>query len=97
MNNFSRSRNGLKKPILGVLDCGGGKFGARHMEHEWDVLGDAEVEDIVGNIQDLIGIPHLMVEEVSFDNETPKGIKHQRIEDNSYTWMFIFANKKDML
>jgi hypothetical protein len=30
MNNFSRSRNGLKKPIFGVLDCGGGKFGARH-------------------------------------------------------------------
>jgi hypothetical protein len=30
MNNFSRSRNGLKKPIFGVLGCGGGKFGARH-------------------------------------------------------------------
>jgi hypothetical protein len=30
-----------------------------------------------------------MVKEVSFDNETPKGVKHQGIEDNFYTWTFI--------
>jgi hypothetical protein len=68
------------------------------MEHEWDVAGDAEVEDIVGDVQDFIGIPHLMVEEVCFDNETPKGVKHQRIEENTHTWMFInFQKSKVML
>jgi hypothetical protein len=32
------------------------------MELEWDMADDAEVEDIVGDIQDLIGIPLLIVE-----------------------------------
>jgi hypothetical protein len=68
------------------------------MEHQCDVAGDAEVEDNVGDIQDLIGIPLLMVEEVSFDNETPKGVKHQGIEDNSYTWTsFINLQKSKVM
>jgi len=69
-----------------VLTNTGEKY---RMEHEWDAAGDAVVEDIVGDIQDLIGTPHLMVEEVSFNNKTPKGVKYQGIEDNSYTWTFI--------
>jgi hypothetical protein len=32
------------------------------MELEWDMADDAEVEDIVGDIQDLIWIPLLIVE-----------------------------------
>jgi hypothetical protein len=55
------------------------------------------VEDIVGDIQDLIGITLLMVEEVSFDNETPKGVKHQGIEDNSYIWTFINLQKSKVM
>jgi hypothetical protein len=77
-----------------VLTNTGQKY---RMEHEWDVAGDAEVEDIVGDIQDLIGTPLLMVEEVSFDNETPKGVKHQGIEDNSYTWTFINLQKSKVM
>jgi hypothetical protein len=58
------------------------------MEHEWDVVDDAEVEDIVGKYKIGSG-SLLMVEKFSFDNESPKGLKHQGIEDNSYTWTFI--------
>jgi hypothetical protein len=62
------------------------------------VAGYAEAEVIVGDIQDSIGITLLMVEEVSFDNEKLKGVKHQGIEDNSHTWMFInLQTSKGML
>jgi hypothetical protein len=41
----------------------GGPFCAGHGSMlEWDMADDAEVEDIVGDIQDLIGIPLLIVE-----------------------------------
>jgi hypothetical protein len=45
------------------------------------------VVDIVGNLDDLIGSPLLMAEEVSSEQENPSGVKVPEYQD-SFTWTF---------
>jgi hypothetical protein len=52
------------------------------------------VEDIAGDLQDLVGTPILMAEEVTHQDETPEGLTVDYCGD-SYTWTFYkLATKK---
>ena len=60
--------------------------GSRYrMDHDQDCCEDVSVEDIAGNIQDLIGSPILQAEESTSD-ETPEGVKPEY--QDSFTWTF---------
>lgn len=54
------------------------------MYHEQDCCESVEVEDICGDIEDLIGVPILSAEEVVMDNEGERLNKN----DDSFTWTF---------
>jgi hypothetical protein len=56
------------------------------MYHDQDCCEHVYIEDIVGNLDDLVGLPILMAEEVTQSGETEWG---------SYTWTFYkFATNK---
>jgi hypothetical protein len=64
------------------------------MYHSQDCCESVEIEDINGELDDLIGSPILMAEEVTHENETPDGMTP---DDNygSFTWTFYkFATMK---
>lgn len=52
--------------------------------HSQDCCEDVYIEDIDGNLQDLVGTPLLLVEEVSNYNEPPPNDRYAE----SYTWTF---------
>jgi hypothetical protein len=52
------------------------------MIHHPDCCESVEIDDIVGDLQDLIGSPLLRAEEVSNADAPPKG------NPDSYTWTF---------
>lgn len=59
------------------------------MFHEQDCCESVGIEDIIGDLDDLIGSPILMAEEASSVNEDPEGITKQReVGDDSFTWTF---------
>jgi hypothetical protein len=55
--------------------------------HEQDCCENVKVEDICGDLADLIGSPILMAEEVS-GQEDPEGYKPESDYRESYTWTF---------
>ena len=56
------------------------------MYHEQDCFEKVEVEDICGDIQDLLDSPILLAEE-STSRENPKGTEMEW-QDDSFTWTF---------
>lgn len=61
------------------------------MYHDQDCCESVYVEDIIGDLQDLVGSPILMAEEVSNIDEE----KLPKREAESYTWTFYkFATLK---
>jgi hypothetical protein len=76
--------------IFSTLDSG-----ERYKLHHYqDCCESVYVEDIAGDLQDLIGTPILMAEEVTHENETPEGLTVDYYDD-SYTWTFYkLATKK---
>jgi hypothetical protein len=62
--------------------------------HMQDCCESVEIEDIVGDLSDLIGSPLLMAEEVTNENENPEGVNAPEYQD-SFTWTFYkFATIK---
>lgn len=62
------------------------------MYHQRDCCEDVFLEDICGNLQDLIGVPILQFEIVSDENHE---YAPYDFGDNSYTWTFYkFATVK---
>lgn len=63
--------------------------------HEQDCCEGVQVEDVVGDLDDLVGRPLDIVEEVEYDrNFTPAGVKPVENPD-SFTWTFYkFATIK---
>jgi hypothetical protein len=62
------------------------------MYHEQDCCESVTLEDVVGDLEDLVGSEILIAEEV--DGETP--VDHKFVyEPDSYTWTFYkFATRK---
>ena len=54
--------------------------------HDQDCCECVSVEDIIGDLNDLIGSPLLMAEEVTSDTN-PEGIAKE-YQDDSFTWTF---------
>jgi len=64
------------------------------MYHSQDCCESVEIEDINGELDDLIGSPILMAEEVTHENETPDGMSADE-NYGSFTWTFYkFATMK---
>lgn len=57
------------------------------MYHSQDCCESVLVEDVCGNIENLIGEKVLLAEEVSSENSTPASVNHPGGYD-SYTWTF---------
>ena len=61
--------------------------------HVQDCCESVTIEDIVGDLSDLVGEPILLAEEVTSD-ENPKGGRTHYLND-SFTWTFYkFATRK---
>lgn len=56
------------------------------MYHSQDCCESVTIEDICGNLGDLIGTPILMAEEVVSDNVNPEGVIKEY--QDSFTWTF---------
>jgi len=61
------------------------------MYHEQDCGEDIYLEDVNGDMADLIGVPLLTAEAISNNNKIPfvKGRNHCHIDMASYTWTFF--------
>ena len=57
------------------------------MFHGQDCCEQVDIEDIIGDVNDLIGMPFTMAEEVTHQDETPDGVDPPEHPD-SYTWTF---------
>lgn len=57
------------------------------MYHRQDCCEEVMVEDICGDLADLVGTPILFAEESSNENQTPAGIQEPDYSE-SYTWTF---------
>lgn len=56
--------------------------------HEQDCCESVEIEDICGDLRDLIGEPLLLVEEVTYEpEESPRGCSIIE-DDHSFSWTF---------
>ena len=87
---FSAVENvGGEKLIFTTKDGGKYKF-----FHDQDCCESVTIEDIVGDLDDLVGSPIIMAEEVTHENENPKGVEVPEWQD-SFTWTFYkFATAK---
>jgi hypothetical protein len=60
--------------------------------HDQDCCEDVDIQDVTGDLQDLVGEPLLVAEEST--GETPADFKF-KYEPDSYTWTFYkFATRK---
>lgn len=56
--------------------------------HEQDCCELVVVEDICGDLDDLVGSPITQAEEATNENETPIGLHLEDDGDESFTWTF---------
>lgn len=57
------------------------------LTHDQDCCESVSIESVVGDVQDLIGEPLLMAEEVTHKNENPEGVVVPECQE-SFTWTF---------
>jgi hypothetical protein len=55
--------------------------------HSQDCCESVGIEDIIGDLNDLVDSPILMAEEVSYENENPIEAPEKEYQD-SFTWTF---------
>lgn len=67
-----------------LFSCSDGS--SYRMSHRQDCRENVSVEEISGDLSDLIGSPLLQAEEVTSD-ENPPGVKLE-CQDESFTWTF---------
>ena len=60
---------------------------AYKLYHSQNCCEGVSIEDIIGDLNDLVGSPILMAEEVTHENENPEGVPSKDYQD-SYTWTF---------
>lgn len=71
------------------FECGDGA--AFQMYHSQDCCESVGIEDIAGDLQDLIGTPVLVAEEVTNSETHPEGFEPGKGDfyvDESFTWTF---------
>lgn len=79
-----------KDAILFTLS-GGDQY---KLYHNQDCCESVYVEDIIGDLNDLVGVPILIAEEAC-SHDHPEGYKKPEYEDESFTWTFYkFATIK---
>lgn len=72
-----------KEEVLFTLD-----FGEQfRLYHSQDCCESVSVEDVVGDLQDLVGSPLLQAEDASSSDEWPVDVKKDYAPE-SYTWTF---------
>lgn len=59
-----------------------------NLEYYQDCCASCSVEDVCGDLADLIGTPILLAEEVSNSGENPPGVKVPEYQEDSFTWTF---------
>lgn len=57
------------------------------MYHEQSCCESVSIEDVAGDVEDIIGSPILLAEEVSSD-EWPEGLEKPKYKPDSFTWTF---------
>jgi hypothetical protein len=57
------------------------------MDHGQDCCESVTIEDICGDLDDLIGSPILLAEQVSHEGENPEGVPVPEYQE-SFTWTF---------
>ncbi len=63
-------------------------------QHDQDCCESVDIEDINGDLEDLLNEPLLVAEESVSSDETPEGVTPPEYEE-SFTWTFYkFATKK---
>jgi len=63
--------------------------------HTQDCCEQVYIEDVVGDLRDLVGMPILLAESVTHKDETPEGLQEPSAWDESYTWTFYkFATNR---
>lgn len=55
--------------------------------HNQNCCEGVEIEDIIGDLDDLINLPILMAEEIIHENKNPKDVPIKEYQD-SFTWTF---------
>jgi hypothetical protein len=78
---LTEAKNNDNEEIVFVTDRGE----TYKLYHDQDCCESVTVKDIVGDLNDLIGSPLLMAEEVSSEGEPPPADGY---EPESYTWTF---------
>jgi len=68
-----------------IFTCASGK--RFRMWHDVSCCESVTVEDICGNISDLIGVPILYAEESTSD-KNPEGVEVPEHQQESFTWTF---------
>ena len=58
------------------------------MDHDQDCCEAVEIEDICGDLNDILNSPILLAEECTNENETPSGLNMPEWYEDSYTWTF---------
>jgi hypothetical protein len=58
------------------------------MYHDQDCCESVIIDDINGDINDLIGSPLLVAEELVSQDKNPIGVKKPKYQDDSFTWTF---------
>lgn len=58
------------------------------LQYDPDCCASCSIEEIVGNLDDIIGSPILLAEEVTHSNEHPDGVKSVEEYEESFTWTF---------
>lgn len=58
------------------------------MYHSQSCCESVYLEDVIGDLQDLVGSPILRAEEAVHSDETPIGIPQPEGYNDSYTWTF---------
>ena len=63
--------------------------------HSQDCCESVAIEDIVGDLQDLIGSPILTASEDTSVNENPEGLEPPEGYQDSFTWTFYNIGTKN--
>jgi hypothetical protein len=71
-----------------VFNCAHGE--RFKMWHDQDCCEGVTIEDICGDLDDLIGAPIVMAEEAVHDNVDPEGMDYHKNDEyrDSFTWTF---------